>query len=214
MGIFWLVSTVILWGVLHSLFASLGFKQAFARLAGPFLSRFYRLFYNIFSGFSFLGILAVAFNTPDRKLYTIPFPWSALFILIEVAAVVALGASFLQTDIWEFIGLKQLESTGEKTRVDGTLEPIRNRLVTGGLYGYIRHPLYTTGMLIIWFVPIMTVNVLIIDTALTVYIVIGALFEERKLRREFGQAYSDYASVTPMFIPFLKWNNSYKKPSL
>jgi protein-S-isoprenylcysteine O-methyltransferase Ste14 len=52
----------------------------------------------------------------------------------------------------------------------------------------------------------MTVNVLVINIFLTVYVIIGAYFEERKLRREFGQEYTDYVAVTPMFIPFLKGN--------
>jgi protein-S-isoprenylcysteine O-methyltransferase Ste14 len=58
-------------------------------------------------------------------------------------------------------------------------------------------------------VPVMTLNLLAINLSLTVYILVGAYFEERKLRREFGQVYRDYADVTPMFIPFRKGN---KKP--
>jgi protein-S-isoprenylcysteine O-methyltransferase Ste14 len=43
--------------------------------------------------------------------------------------------------------------------------------------------------------------------AATVYIVIGAFFEERKLHNLFGSAYREYAERTPMFIPFLKGRN-------
>jgi protein-S-isoprenylcysteine O-methyltransferase Ste14 len=39
----------------------------------------------------------------------------------------------------------------------------------------------------------------------TIYILIGAYFEERKLSREFGAAYADYKSKTPMLIPWLKF---------
>jgi protein-S-isoprenylcysteine O-methyltransferase Ste14 len=39
-----------------------------------------------------------------------------------------------------------------------------------------------------------------------VYVVVGAYFEERKLIHEFGREYTDYAAITPMFIPFLKGN--------
>jgi methanethiol S-methyltransferase len=110
----------------------------------------------------------------------------------------------MQTDIWDFIGLRQLEGPVERTAMDDYLEPRRNKLVTKGLYSYIRHPLYTAGLVLIWAIPVMTVNLLVINTTMTVYIIIGAIFEEAKLRREFGQVYSDYASVTPMFIPFTK----------
>jgi len=40
----------------------------------------------------------------------------------------------------------------------------------------------------------------------TVYLIIGAFFEERKLDREFGQAYRDYKNSTPMFIPRLVYH--------
>ncbi|HTX92374.1 MAG TPA: isoprenylcysteine carboxylmethyltransferase family protein [Anaerolineales bacterium] len=214
MGIVWLVLTLVLWGILHSLMASLAFKETFKRLAGPFMNRFYRLFYNAFSVFTLIGVLAVAAGTPDQRLYTLPFPWSAAFILLEVLGVLALGHSFMQTNIWEFIGLKQLEGPIEKTAEEQYLEPEPHKLVTSGLYGYIRHPLYSAGLVIIWLVPVMTEHLLVIDIALTLYIFIGATFEERKLRREFGQSYLDYSAVTPMFIPFTKWNKTPRKSSV
>ena len=77
-------------------------------------------------------------------------------------------------------------------------------LVTGGLYRFVRHPLYTFSLLILWLSPSMTVNTFIVCAALTIYVLIGIIFEERKLLREFGQKYEDYKSVTPMLIPGLK----------
>jgi protein-S-isoprenylcysteine O-methyltransferase Ste14 len=47
----------------------------------------------------------------------------------------------------------------------------------------------------------MTLNSFIVYLALTVYILIGIVFEERKLLREFGEEYANYRSVTPMLIP-------------
>ena len=45
---------------------------------------------------------------------------------------------------------------------------------------------------------------IIVSLALTIYVLIGIFFEERKLLCEFGQAYADYKSRTPMLIPALK----------
>ena len=50
------------------------------------------------------------------------------------------------------------------------------------------------------------VNTLAINLGLTVYIIAGTIFEECKLYKTFGQAYKDYSTRTPMFIPFTKWN--------
>ena len=198
----WIVLAVCLWGLGHSLLAGHKVKERERRALGERLGRFYRLAYNAFAGVSFLPVLVIMFLVPDRTLYRVPVPWSLLMIGGELLAVAALLIAFRQTDIWEFIGFRQL---GEVEKP--------SKLTTSGLYHYIRHPLYTAGMAFIWLLPLMTVNILTVNIALTVYIVIGATFEERKLRRIFGQEYSDYSAITPMFIPFLKGNKSRRKAS-
>lgn len=108
---------------------------------------------------------------------------SALLLLITV----------LQTDMLSFAGLRQLieeEETG--------------KLVTDGLYRFIRHPLYTFSLLVLWLNPSVTVNSFIVYLALTLYVLVGAFFEERKLLHEFGMDYANYRAVTPMLIPGLK----------
>jgi protein-S-isoprenylcysteine O-methyltransferase Ste14 len=65
----------------------------------------------------------------------------------------------------------------------------------------VRHPLYTAGLLFIWLIPVMTANLLALNIGLTMYLIIGALFEERKLVREFGEAYIQYRKNTPMLVP-------------
>ena len=54
-------------------------------------------------------------------------------------------------------------------------------LVTSGLYRFVRHPLYTTGLLFLWLTTTMTVSQLNVYVGATIYIFIGAYFEERKL---------------------------------
>ena len=99
----------------------------------------------------------------------------------------------LQTDVLSFVGLRQLIEGEEKSD-----------LVTSGLYRFVRHPLYTFSLLILWLSPSMTVNSFIVYAALTIYILIGTVFEERKLLREFGEEYANYKSITPMLIPGLR----------
>ena len=191
----WLVLLVLLWGLLHSILASLRAKEWARRILAPNLNRFFRLAYNVFSVISFVPVLGVAALTPDQQLYLVPLPWSALMVFGELLAVAVLGIGFLQTDAWDFLGFRQLGESDKSVK-----------LMTSGLYHYIRHPLYSAGLAFIWLVPRVTVKVLAINLALTVYVIIGAYFEERKLRCEFGQDYADYMAVTPMFVPFLKGN--------
>ena len=50
----------------------------------------------------------------------------------------------------------------------------------------------------------MTWNILAFNLGATLYILVGIQFEERKLLKEFGQAYADYRRGVPMLIPFTK----------
>jgi protein-S-isoprenylcysteine O-methyltransferase Ste14 len=127
-------------------------------------------------------------------------------VIGEFLAVVLLVAGFSQTNVWEFFGVRQLTVSANDRQPEGSLETSQGHLVTSGVYRYVRHPLYSAGIAFIWLLPVMTVNVLAINIALTLYVVIGAYIEERKLRGEFGREYIDYMAVTPMFIPFLKGN--------
>jgi protein-S-isoprenylcysteine O-methyltransferase Ste14 len=74
--------------------------------------------------------------------------------------------------------------------------------VITGLYRFVRHPLYTAGLLFMWATPVMTTNLLALYFGLTVYVVIGTLHEEFRLQCEFGEAYRAYCQRTPMLIPF------------
>jgi len=156
--------------------------------------RYYRLVYNIFSIISFAPILWLMAILPNKVLYQIPAPWIYFSLAGQFLAVVILVLGVLQTDPLSFVGLRQLFE--EKERSSG--------LVTGGLYRFMRHPLYSGGLLFMWLTPVMTQNTRVVIIAATGYILVGAFFEERKLEREFGAAYVEYKAVTPMLIPGLK----------
>jgi protein-S-isoprenylcysteine O-methyltransferase Ste14 len=193
----WLIVSILIWGIIHSLLASLKAKELARRWFGVSSTRLYRLLYNAFAVLSFLPILGLAALTRSRTVYVVPFPWSGLMVLGEILAAAGLVICLLQTGVWEFIGLRQLGQGSGKSQ-----------LQVNGFYRYIRHPLYATGLAFIWLFPYMTGTLLVVNAALTIYILVGAFFEERKLRREFGQAYIDYAAVTPMLVPFTKWKKT------
>ncbi len=188
----WIIVALIIWGFVHSWTASLSFKAFFEKTFSSGAMRFYRLAYNIFAVISFLPVLALVKILPDKTLYTVPAPWMYLFLLGQLVAAVGEVVGVLSTDVWSFAGLRQLVSHPHLD--DG-------KLVVSGLYKYIRHPLYTFGLLFIWLTPVMSVNTLTLYIGATIYIVIGAYFEERKLLREFGEAYAAYKEKTPMLLP-------------
>ncbi len=118
-----------------------------------------------------------------------------LTIAIQLFAVVILVLGVRQTGITSFIGLSQL------LLPEDTSPP---KMVTDGLYRYVRHPLYTAGLVIIWLIPLMTYNLLALILGLTIYIFVGAYFEERKLLLEFGDVYAEYRQRTPMLVPRIR----------
>ena len=193
----WLLLSIALWGVVHSLLAGTGTKNYFRRVFGDGFMRLYRLLYNLFAAASFLPVLYLMVTPPDRLLYQVPAPFNILMRLGQGVSIVLLLVSIFQTDLLSFAGLRQLidqEQTGS--------------LMTGGLYRYVRHPLYTFSLLFLWLSPSMSLNTFLVYSALILYVLIGIIFEERKLLREFGKQYAEYRSVTPMLIPGRKigWN--------
>ena len=189
-----LIFAIIVWGFVHSLLASLAAKAQVRKWFGPGSDRWYRLAYNMFGILTFIPILGLLAMDPGQSLYVIPTPWSYLALAGQLLAVVALGIGLLQTGPWSFLGIEQLlvnSPVGEA------------QMVSGGLYRWVRHPLYSAGLVFIWLTSLMTVNLLVLNLGLTIYLVVGAIYEERKLVREFGDLYVDYQKRVPMLIPGL-----------
>jgi len=190
---FWIILlAVAIYGVVHSWLASLQAKDLARRRLGASAERGYRLAYNVFAVLTLLPVLALPSLLPDRSLYTISPPWVYLTLALQGLAIAALAVGVMQTGAWSFLGLEQLfaPTPGGKPR-----------LVVKGLYRWVRHPLYTAGLVFIWLVPVMSANLLALNIGLTLYLVVGAYFEERKLLREYGAAYAEYQQRTPMLVP-------------
>jgi protein-S-isoprenylcysteine O-methyltransferase Ste14 len=194
MSILFILLSLLLWGLIHSLLASLAFKSFLTNFLGKSWMRGYRLFYNIFSAISFLPILYLVATLPAVPLYSVPAPWSYLMLLGQGVSAVLLIVGVLQTDTLYFVGLRQFFEDEKPAK-----------FVTNGLYRLVRHPLYTAGLLFLWLSTQVTVNSFALHVGVTIYIFIGAYFEERKLLREYGEVYAEYKSRTPMLIPWLKF---------
>ncbi|HKJ26977.1 MAG TPA: isoprenylcysteine carboxylmethyltransferase family protein [Anaerolineales bacterium] len=189
----WVIpAAAVIYGLIHSLMAATGFKQLVINGFGQVAKRYYRLFYSISSAILLLPVLALPLLIPDKTYYTIPAPYVYLTGGIQLLSAALLVYSLLQTGALQFIGLRQ--ALGLEAN---------DRLNTGGLYRYVRHPLYTFSLLFLWLTPVMTRNMLLLYAALSVYILVGAVLEERKLVENFGEAYQRYKENTPFIIPFL-----------
>lgn len=187
----------------HSLTAGFGVKR---RLKGVFDERlvegWYRLAYNVFSVASIVPVLLLMAALPDRVLYVVGPP--CLFLLLGIQAVGVLGFLWgaFSVDLWRFLGVRQVLAyfSGEALPLpDETLQE-------GGIYKIVRHPLYLFSLLVIWPIPMMTLNLLVFNAGATVYLVVGSLIEERRLLDAYGETYRRYRRRVPWLIPrpFLK----------
>lgn len=199
---FWIILvSFLIYGIFHSWLASPKVKALAQRLFGPSIERWFRIAYNSIAILTLLPILTLPILFVDKELYSIPNPWRLLTIGVQILAIIGLYVGLRQTGLGSFLGIRQLFSSppGKPPA-----------FVTGGLYHWVRHPLYTAGLLIIWLFPIMTCNLLALNIGMTIYIILGATLEERKLEQVFGEAYRVYKRNTPMLIPLLRLPSSHK----
>lgn len=180
---------MVIWGLIHSLLAARRVK----RVLESALGRWYRLFYNVVAGITLLPVLALAALLPDHLIYQVPSPWRWVLICVQLAAALAAGITLLQTDLLRFLGVRQLIQPAP-------LPP--NTLSLDGPYRWVRHPLYFFSLVFLWAIPILSLNILVLNLAFSAYFYIGAIFEERKLVAQFGQAYRNYQHQVPMLIPW------------
>lgn len=195
-SVIWISLATILYSVVHSLLATLTAKARARESFGPAVERWYRFGYNVFAGISFLPILALVALLPDQHLYSIPSPWIVITSVGQLVGVIIVILGVLQADAWTFLGIRQLLNRPAKDA--------QPELIVHGLYRWMRHPLYTGGLIVLWLMPRMSINTLSLILILSIYLVVGAIFEEKRLLHEYGEAYAEYQQQVPMLIPELK----------
>jgi len=188
----WIMIAGAVYGTIHSLTASLWFKQFIAQHLGGPGRRYYRLAYIVISMITTPLYMALIL-LPDVRIYVIPQPWIFLTGFFQLLALIGMILSFRGTGVISFLGLDILRGKNIPTT--------KNILITGGLYKYSRHPIYFFSLVFLWLLPLVTWNILAFMIGVTAYTLIGSRFEERKLIGEFGQNYIDYRKVTPWIIP-------------
>jgi protein-S-isoprenylcysteine O-methyltransferase Ste14 len=77
------------------------------------------------------------------------------------------------------------------------------KLVTRGLYRYIRHPMYASLLFLGWGMFLKDINTvtIIIIVLVTLAVFITCKVEEKEMIAKFGEAYREYMKNTRMWIP-------------
>jgi protein-S-isoprenylcysteine O-methyltransferase Ste14 len=135
-----------------------------------------------------------------------PYWFTDAFSLFQVISWICLfAASYLV--IAGAILLKKRGKPVKKERDSGTLYGFEQttQLVDTGIYRYIRHPLYSSLLLLTWgiFFKNPTVFLLFISALSTLFLFLTALFDEKECIRVFGNSYKEYMKRSRRFIPYL-----------
>jgi len=187
--------------LLHSLTVSGRFKGLVAAVIGERAIRaWYRLAFTAFTAAITAAFVLVYISQPDTFLYRPPgvILWPAhAFQLVGVYLLIAASRPF---DTGSFTGIRQAAEYLSTGRTGGDIEGITHgRLVTTGVYGLVRHPMYLGGILIFAFEPNVTVNCLVLRVMASAYFVYGGIIEDRRLVEVFGGEYKAYRDRVPMF---------------
>ncbi|MBN1312720.1 MAG: isoprenylcysteine carboxylmethyltransferase family protein [Anaerolineae bacterium] len=185
--------------VVHSLAAGSGMKRCLQKVFGErFAEGWYRIAFNLLASITIAPALVLMVVLPDRVLYVIPFPYLFLSVFIQGIGAVGLLLGALAVDLWRFAGIRQAYAFFVGDPLPLPEEPLNK----GSVYGIVRHPLYLFSLLILWLMPVMSLNFLIFSIGATVYFMIGSLFEERWLLRAYGEEYRRYHARVPWVIPW------------
>ncbi len=189
------IGLIAVFGLQHSIMARKGFKDWLNSLVA---SSAQRSIYVLTS--SLCLILIFAFWQPmPRVLWNLNGHWVGILLeIIFWAGWLILLLSTFMIDHFSLVGLRQSYFALLNTKP----KPIEFQ--KPALYKYTRHPMMLGFLLIFWAVPEMSVGHLLFTLSMTIYIMIGVLYEERDLVRAFGAQYMEYRKRVPRFIPFTK----------
>lgn len=177
--------------VQHSVMIRKLFRQRLVRLIPAIYDN---AFYSISSGFVLLVLVIFWQASPDQ--FASPtgiVRW--LFYLVLFLSIIGIIWSVRALGGYDPWGLNPILDHLRHTKTQ--IMPFTIR----GPYRWVRHPLYTCCLLIIWSCPILTFDRLLFNVLWTVWIIIGTKLEERDLITTFGESYRDYQRKVPMLIP-------------
>ncbi|MFC1971310.1 methyltransferase family protein [Chloroflexota bacterium] len=144
-------------------------------------------FYRFFTFKSIIALILVN----AKSWFTDPFSVTQI-----VSWILLLGSI-----IMAILGFYLLHTIGKPTQgIEDT-----TKLVKTGVYKFIRHPLYSSLILLTWgaFLKDMSLITSILVILASIFSAATAVVEEKENLQRFGDEYASYMKGTKMFIPFI-----------
>ena len=195
---------------IHSLLASKPAKDVARRIVGDrYRNGLYRFAFNAKSVLFLVWATWWFLRLPDREIYRVRVPWSWLFRAGQVASLGVLLSAVRAIGILDFAGIAQLRSLlagldpDPEPEAQGPPLGADGQLVTGQPFRLTRHPSNLGALGVFLLFPRMTVNRLTLVVLVTLYVVLGSLHEERRLRTAYGEPFERYRQGVSFLVPLL-----------
>ena len=157
-----------------------------------------RVVYNIVAVLTLAPVVAYHLYLDSLGAVTV-VDWSTLLLPLQIVLWLTALALFFWSaryyDLGAFLGLRAYGA--------------RAAFVSDGPLMIVRHPWYLALLILVWSRDLALAD-LVTGAAITAYLVVGSLFEERKLVAEFGEHYRAYQKRTAMLVPWLRWPGRYR----
>src|ERR687898_2736123 len=198
----------VLWALIHSVLASKQAKNLARRVAGSrYRDGLYRSTYNVQSVVLLLWAARRFARLPDRELYRVSSPWSWVLRTSQVASLGVLlsGVRVMGilrfagiTPLWDFLRGKDIrpEPEAQGPPIGADDEVVRSRA-----FRFTRHPGNLGALGFFLFLPRMTANRAVLVALVALYVVLGSMHEEYRLRAAYTAAYERYRRAVPFLIP-------------
>jgi methanethiol S-methyltransferase len=188
----WDIFLSLLFFVQHSGMVRRSFRQ---KLAFVYPSRYQGAIYSIASGVA-LTIVVVFWQRSSISLLILEGIPRLIAMACSLMAILIFGFSAYSLRSFDLLGLRPIRAHLR----DADYQPAP--FVVRGPYRWVRHPLYSCVLVLLWSNPDLTLDRLLFTVLWTGWICIGAHLEERDLTREFGATYREYQKAVPMLIPW------------
>jgi hypothetical protein len=205
-------AATVLFALVHSLFASRAAKEWTARRLGERnRNGLYRAFFLGQSILSFAALAAYVLRLPERVIYRMRGLPALMMVAGQVIGLSLAVYGAAAVGLRDLLGVNSVRAwlrgdarVPPEPEAQGPRLDLDEHMHVTGPFKWSRHPLNLMPLAVFWLSPLMTERLLAFNIVATVYLVLGSLHEERRLRAAYGAPYAEYQhGGVPFYLPLL-----------